>query len=176
MKNRNRTDTQASDQVVIDGIRKDLLGMPTLYLGGRVFTPQGLEDFFQGRIDAASVVVSAKSAWLDAGKAYDALDKNAQLVLRDLKRLVIGAFGDDSVKLADFGFPTPKKPVLTQEQIAAAVLKRAATRKARGTLGPKQRLAIKGVVPPTTTPAPTTTTTPSTALVVLPEPAPKPNP
>jgi hypothetical protein len=46
-----------------------------------------------------------------------------------------------------------KRRVFTQEQITAIVKKRNATRARRGTMGRKQRKAIKGVVP-AETPAP----------------------
>jgi hypothetical protein len=144
MKEHNRIERQATDQQVIDGIRADLQGMPTLYLASKVFTPASLEQQIQSRIDAAQAVDAAKAAWLAAIQAYQGIDRSNRLVLRDLKRLVIGACGEQSPKLAHFGFTPPLKVTLTEAQKAAAAAKRAATRKARGTLGPKARLAIKG--------------------------------
>jgi hypothetical protein len=141
---RNRTAVIATDQQAIEGVKKDLQGMPTLYLARTVFTPASLEQRIQARVDAANAVIVAKAAWLKAVADYDALDSGTSLILRDLKRLVVGAFGDDSPKLADFGFTPRKVTTLTEQQKAEAVAKRAATRRARGTLGPKAKLSIKG--------------------------------
>lgn len=151
MKLRNRTVTQGFDQQAREGVRKNLTGMSTLYLGTRQFTPTELEDFIQARIDAATRVIQAKAAWVQAARAYVALDHETSVVLADLKRFVMGAFGPQSPRLADFGFAAPKVVTLTEAQKKEAVAKRAATRKARGTLGPKAKLAIKGT-PPTGAP------------------------
>jgi hypothetical protein len=144
LKARNRTTTQGTDQQAIDGIRKDLQGTAVLPLGGRQFTPITLENFIQDRVDAANAILVAKAAWQSAILTYEALCDDTDLVLGDLKGFVIGAFGRDSPKLADFGYTPPKKAALTEDQKAVAVAKRAATRKARGTMGPKAKLKISG--------------------------------
>jgi hypothetical protein len=159
----NRTNQQGKDQQVIQGIQKDLQQMSSLPLGGATFTPTTLTAFVQSRIDAANEVATAKANWQNAAKTYLALNKQANVVIHDLKQLVIGAFGAASPKLADFGFTPRKKAVLTPEQKAAAAKKRAATRTARGTKGPKAKLSIKGTVP-ATGPATGTTTPAGTAV------------
>ncbi len=156
---KNRTSTQGKDQQVIVGIKTDLQTMSSLPLGGATYTPSSLSAFIQSRIDAANAVITAKANWLSAAKTYEAIDTQVTVVVRELRNLVIGAFGAASPKLGDFGFAPTKRKVQTPEQKAAAALKRAATRKARGTLGPKAKLAIKGAPPaatPVTSPAPAT--------------------
>ena len=59
-------------------------------------------------------------------------------------------------KLASFGFQAHRSPVLTPEQRAKAAVKAAATRKARNTMGKKQKAKIKGDAGATTT-SPTST-------------------
>jgi hypothetical protein len=145
----NRTNTQGKDQQLINGIQKNLEQMSSLALGGTTYTPATLVAFIQSRIDAANQVATAKATWQHAGTAYLALNKQADVVVHDLKQLVIAAFGGTSPKLADFGFAPRKVTVLTPEEKAAAAAKRAATRAARGTKGPKAKLAIKGTVPAT---------------------------
>ena len=55
--------------------------------------------------------------------------------------------GQSPTALADFGKSPPKKRTpLTAEQNAIAAAKRKATREARGTMGPKQKLKVKGNV------------------------------
>jgi hypothetical protein len=148
MKLRNRLVRASADQQAIDGIRKDLPAVPALYLGGRTFTPAGLEAFFQARIDAAAAILAARAAWVDAAAKYEAMLPDTELVRRSLQAFVEGFFGPASPRLADFGFVPRKKTVLTDAQKAQAVAKRAATRKRRGTMGRKAKLAIKGQVPP----------------------------
>ena len=144
MKPRNRVEVAGADQQAIQGVNQDLQGMPLLYLAKQIFTPQSLAQRIQQRIDAANAIDAAKAAWLKAITDYEAIDGGTDLVLRDLRRLVIGAFGEDSPKLADFGFSAPKKAQWSEATKAQAVANRAATRKARGTRGPKAKLAIKG--------------------------------
>jgi hypothetical protein len=149
VKGRNRTEQRGLDQQAIEGVRTNLEGMSELHLGGRKFTPASLEAFLQARIDAANGILAARAAWLDATRRYEALDRDTSVVVRDLKRLAIGAFGEQSPRLADFGFRATQSSPWPPEKVQAAVAKRAATRAARNTMGRKARLAIKGTVEPT---------------------------
>jgi len=149
--------------------------MTTLPLGGTSYSPTSLVAFIQSHIDAANAVVTAKANWDSAIKTYQGVDKQAQVVLHDLKALVISAFGATSQQLSDFGFTPRKVTVLTPEQKAAAATKRAATRKARGTLGPKAKLKVTGTTAAASTastaaaPAPAASNAPAAAP---PSPAP----
>ena len=146
MKTRNRTTTLATDRQAVQGVQKNLQGMSTLYLAGQTFTPATLEERIQARVDLATRIATAEAAWRKAIADYRAIDKQTDLVLRDLRRLVVGAYGDDSPKLAEFGFAAPRRVQWTEEQKQAAVAKRAATRAARRTMGPKAKLKIRGTV------------------------------
>jgi hypothetical protein len=166
----NRVSTQGKDQQVIVGIKTDLQTMSSLPLGGATYTPSSLAAFIQSRIDAANAVLTAKANWQSASKTYEAINTQATVVVRELRNLVIGAFGPSSPKLADFGFTPTVRKVQTPEQKAAAAVKRAATRKARGTMGKVAKLAIKGappMAPSATSPAPV-----ATPVVAQPAPAP----
>jgi hypothetical protein len=148
-----RSSQQGKDQEVIQGVQKDLSTMASLPLAGTTYTPASFVALVQSRIDAGNQVVTTKAAWLNAVKTYDTINKQATVAVHDLKQLVIGAFGATSSKLADFGFTARKVVVLTPAAKAAAAAKRAATRKARNTMGPKAKRKVTG----TTTPAPTAT-------------------
>jgi hypothetical protein len=74
------------------------------------------------------------------------LNVTADLVARGLKQYVMNTYGAASPVLADFGFNVPKRAALTVEQQTQAIAKRKATRKARNTLGKKQKAGIKGNV------------------------------
>jgi hypothetical protein len=158
----NRTTTQAKDQQLIQGINADLKSMSTLYLGGTTYTPKSLVALIQSRIDQANEVATAKAAWQSAGKTYTSLSTTVNVVEHDLKQLVISTYGAQSPKLADFGYTPRKKVVRTTEDKTEAVAKAKATRVARGTVGPKKKLTIKGTVP---APAPATGATPQVQVV-----------
>ena len=147
MSTTSKTITQGKDNQVITGIRDELQPTSTLVLGTKTFTPQSLADFVQRRIDLGSAVGVARAAWLEAIRVYDVANRETNVVLSDLRNVVIAAFGRDSQKLAAFGFKPPARPVLTAEQRTAAVQKAKATRKARKTMGKKQKALIKGEVP-----------------------------
>jgi hypothetical protein len=148
----NRPFTQAHDGQVLVGIGKNLQNVSSLPAGGSTLTMTAIEALVQSRIDAAIAVNVARADWLDATAKYHALDAQVTPIVRGLRRYVIAAFGENSPVLADFGFTPPRKTVLTPEQNVAKALKAAATRKARRTIGKKEKLKIKGTVD-TTAPA-----------------------
>jgi hypothetical protein len=170
----NRVSTQGKDQQVIVGIKQDLQTMSSLPLGGQTYTPSSLVAFIQSRIDAANAVLAAKANWLNASKTYEAIDTQATVVVRELRNLVIGAFGASSPKLADFGFTPTKRKVQTPEEKAAAAVKRKATRVARGTLGKVQKLSIHGAPTPAPSAAASAPATSPTVPAPTPQPAPAP--
>jgi hypothetical protein len=176
----NRSTTQAHDGQVIVGIKGHLQNVSSLPLAGSTFTMAELEQLIQSRIDAANAVAGAKAHWHDASATYKSLNKHVLQVDRALRQYVINSFGESSPVLADFGFTAPKKATLTPEQKVARALKAAATRKARGTMGKRQKAPIKGTVtvPATSHPAsPTPTATPAPAVVTAPAPTqPTPTP
>jgi hypothetical protein len=161
----NRITTQGHDGQVLVGIKKDLGNVASIPIGGSTYTMVALEQLIQSRIDAVNRVITAKAQWTEATAAFKALDPQVSKVVRGLRDYVINAFGETSPVLADFGFEAPKKGTLTPEENVARAEKAAATRKARGTLGKKQKAKIKGAV---------VTTAPSAGVVAAPAPAPAP--
>jgi Tfp pilus assembly major pilin PilA len=168
----NRTNTAAKDAQVIVGINKDLQTMSNLPLGGQTYTPSSLAAQIQSRIDAANAVAQAKANWQHLAATYEAINTQTTVIVRELKNLVIGAFGPDSPKLMDFGFAATKRTPLTVEEKAAAAAKAKATRLARGTKSKKAKAKITGATPVA---APATLAPAPTALVVN-QPAPAPAP
>jgi hypothetical protein len=140
----NRTAKAGTDQQVIAGIKQDLQQMTVIPLGASSYSPTSLAAAIQSRIDATSAVGTTRAAWLNAVKTYDAVNAQVTVLVRELRNLVIAAFGADSPKLADFGFkPTVRAPLTPPEKVARAA-KALATRKARGTMGKKKKLEITG--------------------------------
>jgi hypothetical protein len=147
------------------GIKKDLQNVSSLPLASSTYTMAALVQLIQSRIDAANAVVNAKANWLDAVATYGTLNTKVTEVARGLRQYVINVYGQNSPVLADFGFTPPRRATLTPEEAVARSLKAAATRKARGTMGKKQKAKIKGTVTAT---APAIPPTPATEPTVTP--------
>ncbi len=100
----SKQNLQNHDQQILAGIQKGLQNVPSLLLGGTTYTPGSLAAFIQSRIDAVNQVNTAHANWATAVKTYQAINKEAKPVVRDLRNFLLGAFGDSSPVLADFGF------------------------------------------------------------------------
>jgi len=171
----NKTTTLARDAQVIAGIQKHLQNTSSLPLVGSTYTPADLVKLVQSRIDASGQSDATKATWHSSVLAGETLNTKLTPVLRALRQYVINVFGATSPVLADFGFVPPKSATRTPEQKAASAAKAKATRKARGTMGKKQKKAVKGdvtgiIVTPTTSvsgvvAAPTASAPPATAPV-----------
>src|SRR5271170_3302221 len=105
---------------------------------------------------AFQVVGDQKTVWKASVTNRHAIEPAASQLIEDVQKGVDMSFGSGSVEFEQFGF-TPKKPsaALTPEQKQLKLERMRATRVARGTLGKRQKKAVKGVVPtpPTTPPA-----------------------
>jgi hypothetical protein len=156
-----RSDQIAADQALIAGIQKFLMSYPSLTVGSQVLTPAAIIQVLQNRINANQAAQTAEAARTAAVQANrDELAQTA--ALRQSFRLLVQAMYSPSPDtLAVFGMkprPASKKTVATK---AEAAVKAKATRKARNTLGPKQRLEIKGTTPTATNGSTTTPATPT---------------
>ncbi len=137
-----------SDLLVLQGIEQVLAETSSLTLGGRNFTPVELAAFVHDRLTAAERVHSLQAELTAARHVFMERTRECEPVLRDLRAVIQAQFGPGSTQARAFGFKPPKarRPMTLDEQVAA-IRKRAATRKARGTMGRKQKLAIVGSAP-----------------------------
>ena len=158
---RNRSEVQAHDGQVIVGIKKDLQNVSSVPLAGSAYPTATLEQLIQSRIDAANTVASARAQWLEAVAAYKSLNTKVTPLVRALRQYLVNVYGPDSTVLVDFGFTSSKRKTLTSDEQVARVEKAAATRKARGTMGKKQKAKIKGAVTTTAPAAPPPATAPA---------------
>jgi hypothetical protein len=154
--------TRGNKTTRADAIRKVLAGLTkyygnvTLTFAGTSYKPAALQTLLQSDIDANDASTQARAAWLEAVANALSTDKAANTVLRGIKAQVTAQYGDApnaSTVFADFGWTPRKKVTKTADEKAAAVAQSKATRQARGTMGPKAKLKVKGTV---------TTTVPST--------------
>jgi hypothetical protein len=137
-------------------------GAKVTFVGG-TFTPAEITAKLQSLVNLRSEVDTAK-ATVKAKVAAEAANMPALRAFQDaLVSYVKAVYGASPDVLADFGINLKARASVTAETKAAANAKRAATRKARNTVGPKKKKAIKGavtgiVVTPITAAAPTVAT------------------
>ena len=154
--NTSKATRQARDTKIIAALAAHFTGATTITLGGVDHKVKDIQVLLQSRIDAASATQVAKAKWQTAAATEQEKTTEVDGVLIALKSHLVTTYGAKSEIVTDFGF-TPKAKKVTAETAATAVVKRAATRLARGTMGKKQKEKIKGVVTPATSaPAPVT--------------------
>lgn len=148
----------------------------TLDRGAIVITVDDAITGLQSLIDSRAAVVAARAA-----AKLTITTENAKLpalvaLFNGLLAFIMANFGADATALADFGLePPPARTPLTAEQKAVAVAKRDATRKARGTAGPKQKAKVHGGVNATLVVTPASAAEPATAPEPSAQPAPAAN-
>jgi hypothetical protein len=157
MPTKNRTVQQTGDQKLIDGLTKHASAITALPVTGKSITPKDAIQVLLARIATANNAQLTRGPWQHAVQAdRDERAQTQQFVL-DLKQALRMLFAGQLDVLNDFGIAPRKKAAPKPATQAAAAIKAKATRKARGTVGPKAKLAIKGAVPataPATPPAP----------------------
>jgi len=131
---------------LIAGTNRHLANATQVLLVGGSFTPAQittqLQEFakLRGEVEAARALMKAKLA-------VEASEMPALRVFLDaFVSFVRAAFGTQPDVLADFGLHPKARKELNVETKTAAGAKRAATRAARHTAGPKQKKSIKGAV------------------------------
>jgi len=148
----------------------------SLTLAGSPFTAQALIQELQSLVDALTTTDKAKADWQTALKSADDTKAKVLPTMESYRAWVLATYGKDPSTLADYGVSPRKVPApLTAEQKTQAAVKRAATRKARMTMGKVQKKTVKGnvtgiVVTPSTSVAgvvampPTTAASPAVAV------------
>ncbi len=116
-------------------------------LDNTTYSAASIVALLQSHADAIAASEAAHASARDAVLALRAAEARVGPVTQAYKRLLRTMFGKATQTLADFGVqPARERTPLTSAQNAAAVAKRKATRAARGTVGKKKKLAVKGDV------------------------------
>jgi hypothetical protein len=148
-------------QAVVTALNDPSFSTKTVVIAGKIWKPKDLVQTFESQIDALQASNAAHQAWLqsvsDQRSAYAAIVP----LLKGLRAYLAALYGETSQTYRNFGFAPPQKAKPSTETRSAALQQSRATRLARGTMGKKQRLAIKGTVP-VTAPAATSPSEPST--------------
>jgi len=147
-----RNNRIAADQALIAGIQKFLTSYPSLPVDGQTMTVTAIVQLLQDRINASQAALAAEAAHVAAIKAESDVRAKTAASQLSLRQIVQGMFSGSPDSLAVFGLKPRKASSETATTRAAAAVKAKATRKARGTLGPKAKLAITGSTPATPTP------------------------
>jgi hypothetical protein len=108
---------------------------------------------YQTCLDTRAALATKRSEAKVALNNRAAAEVSRRAADRALKAWVVHKFGANSQQALDFGFPPPKVPTRTADEKANAVALGKATREARHTVGPKEKLKTKGALPVPTAPA-----------------------
>jgi hypothetical protein len=137
---------------------QEYLNKRTLVLHGKAVPSASVVTAFQSQIAALQASDKAHDAWMQSvAERRAAYTATVAPLIAALKTYVIGAFGPTSEQARAFGFqPKARTSSPVAKVIGAEKLR--ATRKARNTLGKKQRLDITGALPTTVTVQTVTTT------------------
>ena len=125
----------------------DVLGNALVPINGTLMTPAQIVALVQRHLDALAMLATLRAeikAAIQESRTQRAAVRSAVVCIR---YYVLSKFGEHSEEYASLGFSPRKVGVKTAEAKALAVQKLRATRKARHTMGRKQRAAIKGVLP-----------------------------
>jgi len=168
----SKATTSARIQALIAGLQKRAPN-GSFTLGNTAFTTATLVQLFTGLANAIAASIAARASAKEAVAAERAERAKVSPTLVALTRVLLATYGNAAQILADFGLEPPKaRAPKTSVENAAAAAKAKATRSARGTVGPKKKLAVRGnvtgitVIPitvpaeasPSTAPAPTAST------------------
>jgi hypothetical protein len=133
-------------QHLMDGTKQFLGKFTSLPVGSEELTPAQIVAVFEELLASGKNVVTATDAKTTAVKADDDLRVKYAEFMISFKRIVVGMFAKSPDKLGVFGLKAPKKATVKVETKAVAIKKVEATRKARHTMGSKEKKQVKGVV------------------------------
>jgi hypothetical protein len=130
---------------IIGGLEKYYRGQTAIYVGGKKYTQPQLISLFRSLVDAIDEVNALQASVV----AAVARERNVASTVRELTRLlkitVDAGFGFSPIECGDFGWTMPKKPgPKTVQAKLEGARKSQETRKARQTMGKRQRKRIRG--------------------------------
>jgi hypothetical protein len=141
---------------------QEYLASKTFPLNGTVVKGSDVIKTLQQQLTLQAQAATAREAWQNATAAMQTqYTDDIKDLIPEIEKYVGTVYGVGSIEYLAMGFAVPKKRQASAATRAQAVVQGQATRKARGTLGKKERLAIKGVVQPAAAPAGSTSPAPS---------------
>jgi hypothetical protein len=162
--------TKPNNAAVVDVCNKRLQALKSYVASKGQISMNGTKSklsdvvaIYQGCLDTGTSLATKRSEVKIALTAHRSANSARRSADKALKAWVIAEYGADSQQAIDFGFPPPTPVVRKASNKANAAALAMATRKARNTMGPKQRLSIKGTLPVPTAPAAPATNPPAGA-------------
>ena len=140
----NKTALKAEELQIIAGLEKNAATLTNLIVQGKQVSVTQAIATLQARVNAITAAQSAKVAWTDAVQQQDQQLTSTNAFVESLVTVIRGMFAGAPSALADFGQVPRKVTVLTTAEKQEAAVKAAATRKARHTMGAKQKRRSRG--------------------------------
>jgi len=132
---------------VISGVEKRFPRRETYLLDGKPYSRDEIVAVFRDAVDALGAIQAARAALAAAIAKERATARRVQALMPRIVAYVGERFGSSADVFADFGWKLPKKPgPKTTAAKLAGLVKGQATRKARRTMGKRQRKQVKGWV------------------------------
>jgi hypothetical protein len=156
---KNKTERTNANRKIVGAIKKHLRASITL--DGVKYAPATLAKMFQKGIDVADATDQAAKTWHLAVATEKEKTGALAAVQTSLRNYVSATFGETGTEFSDFGFAPKTVTPVDAATKAQAVELRAATRKARGTMGKKQKLKVKGTIVAPAEPAVPASTAPA---------------
>jgi hypothetical protein len=135
---------ESNFQELLAGTQTELPATLTVHVDGEQLTQAQIVAKLQGYLDVYEQVASTKAAYEQALLAQEAIAAQAQAFKVSYGQVLRHVLGKQSPMLASFGINLVQRKIPTVETMVLAHAKRLATRKARGTLGKRQKAKIKG--------------------------------
>jgi hypothetical protein len=175
--NSSKVVTNAADQQLADGLTKHESAIGSFLIGGKAMTVANVIAIVISPIAPSKDVVVKRAALEASIEAERAARAQSRTVVSAVKQALQVMFAGQVDVLADFGLKGRKPRVVPPKTQVAAAARAAATRKLRGTQGPKAKLATQA--PPvevSTASAPVTSHAPEPTPAPAPAPTPAPAP
>jgi hypothetical protein len=145
----------------VTALKKYVTPKTEIAINGEHYKLADLIAVFQSSLDAQAEVTTKRAELKAALNVRDDAETAAHALDRGLKAWVANQYGDSSQEAHEFGYPPPRTAEKSVKTKMRAVEQALATRKARHTMGKKEKSKIKGtMVAPTEPAAPAITVTP----------------
>lgn len=139
MPKRGKLNKQSRDRAMIAGVRKHRAVFDQIKVGPERWDADDVIAIFDRHSKSIDEIAHLDAMRTEAIAREKDLERALSLAWRMIVSLLRGHFGPASQTLRDFGIKPQRKKRLSVAEKAVAVAKRKATRKLRGTMGPKQR-------------------------------------
>ena len=130
------------------GIKANFTDVQNVIVGGTTYTVPQLEAQIEAYLAAQTLTVTTGNAYHAAVAAEKTSNAAATVFRSGVEAYAVSRYGKTSPILSQLGFTPAKAKKTTAAVKAVAVLKVKATRKARNTMGKKEKLKIKGTIDP----------------------------